>query len=46
MASWFRSWHGAPTDNKWLVIARRANVSAGVVSAVVLGAIGSCQPSR
>jgi hypothetical protein len=21
---WFRSWHGAPTDTKWLVIARRA----------------------
>lgn len=24
--SWFRSWHGAPTDNKWLVIAKRASV--------------------
>jgi len=23
---WFRSWHGAPTDNKWLLIAKRANV--------------------
>ena len=23
---WFRSWHGAPTDPKWLVIAKRANV--------------------
>ena len=34
MTSWFRSWHGAPTDNKWLVIARRANVAPGVVSAV------------
>lgn len=34
MASWFRSWHGAPTDNKWLVIGRRANVAPGVVSAV------------
>jgi DnaD/phage-associated family protein len=33
MASWFRSWHGAPTDNKWLVIARRAGASPGVVSA-------------
>jgi hypothetical protein len=32
---WFRSWHGAPTDNKWLMIARRADVPAGVVSAVV-----------
>jgi hypothetical protein len=34
MASWFRSWHGAPTDNKWLVIASRANVAPGIVSAV------------
>lgn len=32
---WFRSWHGAPTDNKWLVIARKAGVAPGVVSAVV-----------
>jgi hypothetical protein len=32
---WFRSWHGAPTDNKWLVIAKRADVPAGMVSAVV-----------
>lgn len=32
---WFRSWHGAPTDNKWLVIAKRAGVPAGMVSAVV-----------
>lgn len=31
---WFRSWHGAPTDTKWLVIARRANVAPGIVSAV------------
>lgn len=31
---WFRSWHGAPTDNKWLVIAKRANVAPGMVSAV------------
>lgn len=23
---WFRSWHGAPTDPKWLLIAKRANV--------------------
>ena len=34
MTSWFRSWHGAPTDNKWLVIAKRANVAPGIVSAV------------
>ncbi len=31
---WFRSWHGAPTDNKWLVIGKRANVAPGMVSAV------------
>jgi hypothetical protein len=31
---WFRSWHGAPTDPKWLAIARRANVLPGIVSAV------------
>jgi hypothetical protein len=23
---WFRSWHGAPTDPKWMLIAKRANV--------------------
>ena len=34
MTDWFRSWHGAPTDNKWLLIARRANVPAGIVSAI------------
>lgn len=34
MTSWFRSWHGAPTDNKWLVIAAKAHVKPGVVSAV------------
>lgn len=32
---WFRSWHGAPTDTKWLAIARRANAPAGMVSAIV-----------
>ena len=31
---WFRSWHGAPTDNKWLLIAKRANVIPMMVSAV------------
>lgn len=34
MTSWFRSWHGAPTDNKWLVIAAKAKVKPGVVSAI------------
>jgi hypothetical protein len=32
---WFRSWHGAPTDSKWLLIAKRAGVAPGMVSAVV-----------
>jgi hypothetical protein len=26
LADWFRSWHGAPTDPKWLLIAKRAGV--------------------
>lgn len=32
--SWWRSWHGAPTDHKWAVIAARSGAKAGVVSAV------------
>lgn len=35
MFDWFRSWHGAPTDLKWLVIAKHANTTPGVVSAIV-----------
>lgn len=31
---WFRSYHGAPTDAKWLVVARRAKTLPGIVSAV------------
>lgn len=31
---WFRSWHGAPTDNKWLLIGRRACVAPGMASAI------------
>jgi len=31
---WWRSWHGAPTDHKWQVIAARSGVKVGVVSAV------------
>lgn len=31
---WFRSWHGAPTDPKWLLIARKAGTQPGVVSAL------------
>lgn len=32
--AWFRSWHGAPTDHKWAVIAARSGAKVGVVSAV------------
>lgn len=32
---WFRSYHGAPTDPKWLSIARRAKVLPGQVASVV-----------
>ena len=35
MIDWFRSWHGAPTDNKWLTIGRRAGCAPGIVSAIV-----------
>ena len=35
MTSWFRSWQGAPTDPKWLVVANKAGVTPGMVSAVV-----------
>lgn len=34
MNDWFRSWHGAPTDTKWLGIARKAGVAPGIVVAV------------
>lgn len=33
--SWFRSWHGAPTDPKWLAIARKSGVVPGMVAAIV-----------
>ena len=34
MTGWFRSWHGAPTDTKWLGIARKADVAPGIVAAI------------
>ena len=34
MTDWFRSWHGAPTDPKWVLIARKAGVTPAVASAV------------
>jgi hypothetical protein len=34
MTNWFRSWHGAPTDAKWILIARLADTTPANVSAV------------
>lgn len=34
MAAWFRSWHGAPTDTKWLLIARKSGAAPAIVSAI------------
>lgn len=31
---WWRSYHGAPTDIKWLSIAKRSGVAPGIVSAI------------
>lgn len=31
---WFCSWHGAPTDNKWLLVGKCAGVAPGIVSAI------------
>lgn len=35
MINWWRSWHGAPMDHKWSVIAAKTGVKAGIVSAIV-----------
>lgn len=32
---WFRSWHGAPTDPKWILIAKRSETQPGIVSAIL-----------
>lgn len=34
MTDWFRSWHGAPTDPKWVLIGRKAGVVPAVASAI------------
>lgn len=34
MTDWFRSWHGAPIDPKWLGIARKAGVAPGIAVSV------------
>lgn len=34
MLDWFRSWHGAPTDDKWLVIAKRSGVPAIMIPSI------------
>jgi hypothetical protein len=31
---WWRSYHGAPTDAKWIIVSKRAQVKPGVVAAV------------
>lgn len=45
---WWRSWHGAPTDNKWLLIANRAKVKTGIVIAIAWAMLdyASQQPAR
>lgn len=35
MTDWFRTWHGAPSDPKWRLVAKRAAVRPGDVWAVV-----------
>lgn len=35
MTDWFRSWHGAPSDQKWRLVARRASVRPGEVWSVI-----------
>lgn len=32
--NWWRSWHGAPMDDKWPVIAQKADVKTGLVAAL------------
>lgn len=34
MNQWFRSWHGAPTDSKWILIAKRAGTTPGIVAGI------------
>ena len=34
MIDWFRSWHGAPTDPKWVLIGRKAGIPPSVASAI------------
>lgn len=31
---WFRSWHGAPRDSKWLLVGMKAKVPPGIVAAL------------
>lgn len=45
---WWRTWHGAPMDHKWSVIAARAGIKTGIVSAVAWALMdyASQQPTR
>jgi hypothetical protein len=46
MTDWFRSWHGAPTDPKWLAIARKAKTSPGFVIAVAWALLDRASQAR
>ena len=46
MTSWFRSWHGAPTDPKWLLIGKKAGVAPGIVSAIFWALIDHASQSE
>jgi len=45
---WWRSWHDAPMDKKWPVIATRSGVKTGIVSAIAWALMdyASQQPER
>jgi DnaD/phage-associated family protein len=45
---WWRSWHGAPIDPKYAVVAKKARVNAGMVAAIMWALLdyASQQPSR
>jgi hypothetical protein len=43
---WFRSYHGAPTDAKWLLVGRKAGVAPGMVAAVWWALMDHASQSR
>lgn len=46
MNEWFRSWHGAPTDPKWLGIAKRVGVAPGIVAAIAWALMDRASQAR